>query len=738
MNCDFQSVSIRCEINLKRSNKNKIRPILQSEIAECGLACAAMVSSFYGKQINLAAMREKFNISSRGMNLKDLVHVLDLLEMTSIAFRISLEEVGKIETPAILHWNLDHFVVLSKIVFDTSGRVQSLVIVDPGYGEREIYVDELSEYFQGVVLEVTPSQSFQRGNFEKKETLGLVIESIKSRKKLLLVSLGLSCLVEIIGVAPPFFMQLLIDKVIPSHSVTNVPVILFLFVLVLFIQKTVLLIRNRLVNRIRHSLSLELFSKITFHLIRLPLLFFEKRSLGEINSKILSLDSIESSVSIKLALAVVDLIFSIIMLGIIFSYNALMSSVVVFFVLLFLLLKYKYTPRFISLSEKKIKSHQKEIDHFTESVFCIQTIKLFNKQFSRYQEYLNLLNKRKRDELNIDDFKSNFSILEDVWKNIENLTVSALGCIFVIKGDLTLGAFLSFLAFKLNFTSRIYTVGEVLYESRTFLAHLFRLSDLTSQPIENLDDVENITLSDRINKLKDGDPFLELKDVSYRYADNDEYVIKHVNLIFYYREGVVITGESGSGKTTLLKLLLGILTPTSGEIKVCGLTLNEETLFEFRKNTSSVMQNDMLLSGSLLDNISFFDSAADIHNVKAAAEKAAINLEINKMPMGYKTYIKAFNPSISGGQVQRILLARALYKNPSFLFLDEASSHLDIENEQKINQVMNEIRITRIAVAHRLETIKNADRQIILQNGSVKDDRITSQRDCINTPFKYA
>lgn len=316
-----------------------------------------------------------------------------------------------------------------------------------------------------------------------------------------------------------------------------------------------------------------------------------------------------------------------------------------------------------------------------------------------------------------------YQTAHNVLFGIERVGIIWLGALAVMNGSLTIGMLLAFFSFKDQFTQRISGLVDRIFELLMLRVHAERVSDIVMERIEPAERAQANGSSDEPLPTPD----IELKNVSFRYSDADPYVIKDLSLIIPAGECVAITGVSGCGKTTLIKIILGLLKPTDGEVRVGGVNVRKLGLPRYRQMTGSVMQDDHLFAGPLSDNISFFDPQPDQARVAECARLAAISADIDAMPMGYMTLVGDLGSGLSGGQKQRVVLARALYRAPRILVLDEATSHLDVTNEQTINNAIERLQMTRIMVAHRADTVAMADRVIILDAGEVVYDEKASK-----------
>jgi len=361
----------------------------------------------------------------------------------------------------------------------------------------------------------------------------------------------------------------------------------------------------------------------------------------------------------------------------------------------------------------------KESSHFLQTMRAITPLKLFGRESERRARWQNM----QQDVINRDVKTQKLGILFKV----ANTTISAmqglalfyLGAKAVMQNSLTVGMLMAFSSYAGTFSARVFSLIDVFSSVKMLSLHAERLADIVLESVEPDAEQE----SDLSHLRCD----ITLSKVKFRYAEGEPWILNGVDLHIPAGQSIAIVGASGCGKSTLCKMILGLLPPTEGEVLIDGIPITQLGLRAYRRLVGTVMQDDILLTGSLQDNISFFDPQLDLVRVAACAAHAAISHEIAAMPMGYQTLVGDMGSSLSGGQKQRVLLARALYKQPRILALDEATSHLDIDNEFRVNQALSRMQLTRIMVAHRRETIDMADRVVLLEGGIAKEVRAPSE-----------
>lgn len=696
-----------------------MRSILQSESSECALACLAMVSSAHGLSVDLADLRSRFSVSLKGATLNQLMGHATALNFSSRPLRLEIDELPQLQLPCILHWNLNHFVVLTKVA---RGHV---VILDPAVGERRLKLDQVSKHFTGVALELTPNAEFEATDQRKKVALSALTGKVLGLKRSLLQIFGVALALQVFAIASPLLNQLVVDDAVATYDKDLLTVLVIGFAVLLLIQTLLGLARSWMVMALGMSLSLQWASNVFSHLIKLPVDYFEKRHLGDIVSRFGSVGAIQRTLTTSVIEAVLDGMMSLAALGMMLLYSPTLTAVVVTAVAAYGLLRWAAYRPFRDASAERLVVAARENTHFLESLRAIVPLKLFGREQERRARWQNLLIEVQNRDVRTAKMGIAFTTANTFIFGVENLAVLWLGAGLVMQTStqgqavFTIGMLFAFISYKGQLTGRMTALINFAVDIKMLGLHAERLADIA------LAEPEKDSVPD--NSLAHLQPRIELRNVSFRYGEGEPWILKDTSLMLEPGESVAIVGPSGCGKTTLLKVILGLRKPVEGEVLYGGLPVRQLGLQNYRKLIGTVMQEDTLLAGSIADNISFFDVQRDMARVEACAQQAAVHDDIVRMPMGYQTLVGDMGSSLSGGQKQRVLLARALYKQPKVLALDEATSHLDIANEQLVTQALANMQVTRIIVAHRPETIAGAQRVVMLQEGKVHELRKIAQ-----------
>jgi ATP-binding cassette subfamily B protein RaxB len=673
-----------------------------------------MVANAHRLQLDLSEVRRRFAVSLKGATLQQLITHASQLQFNSRPLRLELDELAQLQLPCILHWDLNHFVVLKRV-----GR-NNITILDPAVGERKLLPAEVSRHFTGVALELTPNADFKPADQRQRVALSAFTGKVLGLKRSLFQIFVVAVVLELFAIASPLLNQLVVDDAIATHDLDLLSVLIIGFALLMVIQTAIGLARSWMVMVLGQSLSLQWTSNVFAHLVRLPVEFLEKRHLGDVVSRFGAVAAIQKTLTTSVIEAVLDGIMGLAALGMMLLYSPKLAAVTVGATAIYGLMRWAaYHPFRQAASERLIVS-ARENTHFLETLRAITPLKLFGREQERRARWQNLLVEVQNRDVRTAKMNIAFSVGNTFVFGVENLLVFWLGAGLVMKSGVggvsaamaapfTIGMLFAYIAYKGQFTGRVSALINYAVEIKMLSLHFERLADIVLAEPE----VDNVPPND----LAHLQPSIELRNVSFRYGEGEPWVLKDMNLQLQAGQSVALVGPSGCGKTTLLKVLLGLLLPQEGEVLYGGVPVKHLGIQNYRSVIGTVMQEDVLLAGSIADNISFFDLRSDLQRIHACAALAAVHDDISKMPMGYQTLVGDMGSSLSGGQKQRVLLARALYKNPRVLALDEATSHLDIANERRVTEALATMSLTRIIVAHRPETIAGAERVVGLDRG---------------------
>lgn len=690
--------------------RRRVPLVLQTEAAECGLACLAMVAGAHGLDTDLPTLRTRFQISLKGATAADVCEMGAALGLAPRALRAEPEQLGQLALPAVLHWDLNHFVVLAGL------RRGVATVLDPARGVRHLTLAELSPHFSGVALEFSPTAAFvprrERQPVRLRELMGRVVGLKRALGQVLLLALAL----ELLVLGAPFFLQWVVDSALPTGDRDLLLTLGVGFGGLVLLQAVAAAARSWAVLHLSSTLKLQWLGQVFAHLLRLPLEWFERRHTGDVWSRFAAVQQIQDALSMQFSEAVIDGLLVLLTLGLMVLYSPMLTGVAVGAVALYGLLRWALFRPMREASEEALVHEARKSSHFLESLRGVGAIKLLNAQGRRQSRFLNLVVEAMNASLVVRRHELVLSVGQRLIFGLERVLVVWLGALAVMDQQISTGMLFAFLAYQEQFATRFGALIDKAGELQLLRLQGERLADIVRTPPEEEGGAPlppSTALAGR----------LTVQGLGFRYADVEADVLQDIGFEVAPGESVAITGPSGCGKTTLLKLLLGIYRPQAGEIQIDGLPLSRLGRARWRNLIGTVMQDEPLFAGSIADNIAFFAPDPDRAWVEDCARQAAVDDEIRAMPMGYDTLVGDMGTSLSGGQRQRILLARALYKRPRILLLDEATSALDVDRERKVNQAVQQLQLTRIIVAHRPETIASAQRVLVLRDGRLVEDR---------------
>ncbi len=696
--------------------------ILQTEAAECGLACLAMIASFHGHQINLNGLRAQYAASLRGSTLADLIRIAEQLKLASRPLRLDLGQLTELKLPCILHWNFNHFVVLTRVQRDR------VTLHDPAAGEQELLLAEFSKHFTGIALELTPTNAFVAHKEIQHVRLRSLIGRFQGLTGAVTQILILALILQVFAILAPFYMQWVVDHALVAYDHDLVTVLGMGFLLLVVVQVSVTALRAWILMVLSTTLNLQMMTNLFHHLIRLPMQWFNKRHIGDIVSRFDSLNAIQRTLTTGFLEALIDGVMVLITLGMMLLYSVKLAMIAMIAAALYGILRLVlYRPLRLA-TEDHIVRGAKQQSHFLETVRGMQSIKLFAYEATRAANWQNLVIDQFNASIRTQQLNILYQGLNGLLFGLENIITIWIGAMLILDtamgSGFSIGMLFAFIAYKTQFVQRISALIEKGLELRMLSLHTERVGDVALQPIEQVNELRPVSAVPLTGQI-------EVKHLAFRHTETDPLVLQDVQFRIQAGESVAIVGASGCGKTTLIKLMLGLLQPTDGQIEIDSVPLDRMGIARYRQAVASVMQDDQLFAGSIAENICFFDANPDYERIITSARLAAIHDDIMAMPMQFNTLVGDMGAVLSGGQKQRVLLARALYRQPVILFLDEATSHLDLRCEQDVNQAIRTLKLTRIIVAHRPETIASADRVIRLDAGRVVSDTVVpTMADC--------
>ncbi|EQA4562182.1 colicin V synthesis protein [Escherichia coli] len=679
--------------------QRRVPVIHQTETAECGLACLAMICGHFGKNIDLIYLRRKFNLSARGATLAGINGIAEQLGMATRALSLELDELRVLKTPCILHWDFSHFVVLVSV------KRNRYVLHDPARGIRYISREEMSRYFTGVALEVWPGSEFQSEPLQTRISLRSLINSIYGIKRTLAKIFCLSVVIEAINLLTPVGTQLVMDHAIPAGDrglLTLISAALMFFILLKAATSTLRawssLVMSTLIN-------VQWQSGLFDHLLRLPLAFFERRKLGDIQSRFDSLDTLRATFTTSVIGFIMDSIMVVGVFVMMLLYGGYLTWIVLCFTTIYIFIRLVTYGNYRQISEECLVREARAASYFMETLYGIATVKIQGMVGIRGAHWLNMKIDAINSGIKLTRMDLLFGGINTFVTACDQIVILWLGAGLVIDNQMTIGMFVAFSSFRGQFSERVASLTSFLLQLRIMSLHNERIADIAlHEKEEKKPEIEIVAHMGPIS--------LETNGLSYRYDSQSAPIFSALSLSVAPGESVAITGASGAGKTTLMKVLCGLFEPDSGRVLINGIDIRQIGINNYHRMIACVMQDDRLFSGSIRENICGFAEEMDEEWMVECARASHIHDVIMNMPMGYETLIGELGEGLSGGQKQRIFIARALYRKPGILFMDEATSALDSESEHFVNVAIKNMNITRVIIAHRETTLRTVDRVI--------------------------
>lgn len=684
----------------------KLPVILQTEAAECGLACLAMIARYHGHDIDLPALRRRHSTSLKGATLSRVMKMAGQLDFETRPLRLEMAELRELKTPCILHWDLNHFVVLKH------ASAKGAVIHDPARGVCKLDNAEISRHFTGVALECTPQATFTRVKARESISLRALAGTVRGLRGALMQIFALALALEAFALMGPFYLQWILDQVLVSADRSLLTLLGIGFLMVAVFQAGISAVRAWTITWLSAMLNVQWITNVFSHLLKLPLDWYEKRHVGDVVSRFGSMHTIQQTLTTGFVAAILDGLMASLTLVVLALYSVKLTLIVLAAFVLYGALRWFTFKPLRRAQEDQIVYMARQQTELLEAIRGAQTLKLQNQQQPRSARYANTVVETVNRNIAMQRLNIAFSSGNKLIFGLEKVALVWLAAILVMEGQFTAGMLVAFVSYAHQFVTRAASLIDKGIQFRMLRLHAERVADIAlAEPEQHVE-------SDWGGPFPDAS--IEVRNVSFRYAEGEPWILKDCSLTVGVGESVALVGHSGCGKTTLIKIILGLLQPQEGVVLYGGVDIRRLGLARYRGQVGAVMQNDQLFAGSIGDNIACFDTESTSPRIEAAARSAAIHDDIAAMPMGYQSLVGDMGSALSGGQQQRLLLARVFYRQPALLVLDEATSHLDLEREREIFAAMRDRVTTNITVAHRPETIAHAQRVLAVIGGAVR------------------
>jgi ABC-type bacteriocin/lantibiotic exporter with double-glycine peptidase domain len=688
---------------LERSQK-RIPIVRQLAATDCGAAALAMVLAYYGKEVPLEDVRNAVGIGRSGMTAESILRVGRAHGLRGRGVHVEIEGLDNLPVGAILYWEFCHFVVFERL------RHQKIDIVDPAFGRRSITIEQFRKAFTGVALLFEPTDAFEPGTIRPRRIAGL-LRQVLERRDLLGRIVSTSVLVQILSAALPLFTGMLIDRVVPRKDYSLLLVLASGFCVFQVFNLVAGFVRSHLFIHLRTQLEARFTLRFLDHLVNLPYSYFQQHTSGDLMVRLGSNSAVREILTSTALSALMDGTMASIYLIFLLLASVPLTLLVLgtagarFALLVWVRWRQK---QFLAESlENASRSSTAQV----EMLAGMETLKAMGLEQRAAENWSNVFVEGLNISIKRGRLDATFSTLLGLMGTVSNLGLMFYGTFLVLRGNLSLGSMMAFNALATGFLNPLNNLVSSALQLQMLEVYVERLNDVMETPPEQ--DNSTVSLS---APLSGGVVF---ENVSFQYSAPDPLVLHNVSIEVKPGTRVALVGRTGSGKSTLARLMAGLYKPNAGQILFDGRDLNTLDRRSVRQQLGIVTQETQLFGGSIRRNIALSDPHMGLDRVILAAKLAGIHDEIVAMAMGYETPLTDRGLSLSGGQRQRLAIARALASDPKLLILDEATSHLDAVTERKVNENLASLRCTRVVVAHRLSTIRDADLIVVLDSGRI-------------------
>ncbi len=687
----------------------KVPVVMQMEALECGAACLAMILAYHGRWVPLEQIRSDCGISRDGSNARNILRAARAYGLDAVGYRFETEDIKKAEFPVIIHWNFNHFVVLDGF------KKECAVLNDPGRGTVEIPMEEFEKAFTGIALQFKKTESFIPGG-KPRSVAAFARERLKGTLAPFLFVVITGILTAVVGVISPAFSRVFMDRILTGQNPDWLyPFIAGMTALLVF-QIAVSLINTLYMLKIRGKLAIVANTKFFWHVIRLPMEFFSQRMAGDIAARQTSNETIAETLIAQLAPVLLNIGMLVFYLAVMLRYSLLLTCVGLASTFLNILVARRIAGKRINITRSQMRDGG-NLSAMTMNGFeMIETIKASGAENGFFERWAGLQASVSNAGVNTIKLNQYLGSVPSLLQQLSNIAVQVLGVMLIMKGSFTAGMLLAFQSFMGSFTGPVNTLigtGQSVQQMRTSME---RIEDVMNYA-PDVEYPEKPEVSDEEYEKLSG--AFSMKDVTFGYSKLAPPLIEHFNLEVKPGARIALVGVSGCGKSTLSKLISGLYKPWSGRIEFDGKEQKDIGREIFTGSLAVVDQDIILFEDSIANNIRMWDKSIEDFEMILAARDATLHTDIMLRESGYNSAVLEGGKNFSGGQRQRMEIARVLAQDPRIIILDEATSALDSKTEFDVIEAIKDRGITCVIVAHRLSTIRDCDEIIVMESGKV-------------------
>lgn len=696
----------------------KTRDVIQDEAAECGLACISYISGMLGQKISLEKLRRLYDVNMDGLSFYHLMKICSAHNMIATGVTLTVDSLSELKKPAVLLWNNCHFVVLKKV------SKKKIEVMDPAVGSRFFSLEEARQFFSGMALEIHIAEdSLLSGKTEPQDDDATQKNnnffSMKSfsrglfRYRDYMLPLALmAIIIQLTNVAIPKFMSLVFDEVLPKNDEDFLFLLIYIFAFVYFLQSIGSYLKIVLAQRLRRSISQSEGLNTMKKLLQMDLKYFNKRMPSDLLRKIKSVDVLHVIFTHGWVDIIVDAFFAVIFVVLLFMISFELTILTLTVTGLMVLVRVLLLPRLMSHQYSAIDGEVKRDNTLLQAVDNISMIKINHSEYRKINNWFYHHAELEANRSSIEKINAVIQLSVTTISHIQTLIIMGVGAYSVLKGENTAGQLISFIFYKNCLMNNIQALVENQVNLKICSVEVRRLQDIIPEQQE-----EEVSFSLSGLKTHEKIESVEVQDLGFSYMSLDAPFIRQINFTIAQQDKLVLTGPSGCGKTTVLNLLAGLLTPSVGEILINGIPLRRFGYRQYQSQIAMVSATDNIIDGSVLDNIIYECDYQDMLLLEQCIDKANLAEVIRSLSAGLNTRLGTNGAKLSSGQQQRLMIARALYRRPALMLLDEPTSHLDEDARRAITQLIMELPLPCLIVSHDRELIDAIGNKIAMQAG---------------------